>query len=95
MPTSMSRTMFFVGLGYGVLLATIRCLGLSANHVRAADWKRPLGLLKSGKDGSIKKAAQYFGIERLMRTKRCTRPMDGRADALLIAYYGRTQELAW
>lgn len=52
-----------------------------------AQWKAKLGLLNSSKGASREKAVNLFpGVEsRLTRVKD-----DGRAEALLIAHYGRT-----
>lgn len=58
----------------------------SVEFVTPAVWKAKLGLLNSGKGASREKAVNLFpAVEsRLARVKD-----DGRAEALLLAYYGR------
>lgn len=79
----------------GVLRAVCELRGLSVQYVPPATWKRYFGLLKKDKSASVQKAidllpqcANFF--RKHYRNKIID--LDGRAEAVLIALYGRRKE---
>lgn len=54
--------------------------------VKPAVWKKALGLNKKDKDASIKKAIELFPE---MESKLARKKDHDRAEALLLAYYGK------
>lgn len=82
MPGQGVRSMFMVGVGFGVWLALLAALALPHTRVRPAIWKRALGLGKD-KEASRLRAMQLFPGADLRRKKD-----HGRAEALLLAYWG-------
>lgn len=82
---------FNYGRGYGVILGVMGALGLWYREVPSATWKTALHLSRPRGDkdfdpkaASLTKARLLFPEVRLFRKKD-----HGRAEALLIAYYGR------
>ena len=82
MPEQGTRSMFTVGLGYGLWIAILATLELSYTNVRPALWKRSLGLSKD-KEQSRLRAMQLYPAADLRRKRD-----HGRAEALLLAHYG-------
>lgn len=82
MPGQGSRSMFTVGLGYGLWLGILASLGLPYTSVRPGIWKRSLALGKD-KEAARLRAQQLFPSADLRRKKD-----HGRAEALLLASYG-------
>ncbi len=82
MPGQGVRSMFMIGVGFGVWLALLAALALPSTRVRPAIWKRALGLGKD-KEASRLRAMQLFPGADLRRQKD-----HGRAEALLLAWYG-------
>jgi hypothetical protein len=70
---------------YGQLIALLFSLRLSYTEVIPVVWKRVMlfGMAKAGKINDLIRARQLFPQIEIPKTK------DGRADALLIAEYGR------
>lgn len=88
MPGQGVRSMFTTGLGFGVWLGILTALAIPYTRIRPADWKRPLGLLGKDKEASRLKATQLFPRADLHRK------LDhGRAEALLLAWYGQRKGL--
>lgn len=85
MPGQGSRSMFTIGLGYGLWLGILASLQMSYTTVRPHVWKRSLALGKD-KEASRLRAIQLFPGAELRRKKD-----HGRAEALLLAYYGCQQ----
>jgi len=83
MPGQGTRSMFTVGVGFGVLLGVLSALQLPHSRVRPAIWKRTLGLGKD-KERARLRAMQLFPSADL-RLKR----HHGRAESLLLAWYGQ------
>ncbi|MFH1499883.1 MAG: hypothetical protein ABII82_18890 [Verrucomicrobiota bacterium] len=85
MPGQGVSSMFAYGKGYGVILGLLTALGIPYTEVPPATWKRALRV-PAGKDGARARASQ------LMPTAAHQWPLkkhDGRAEAALLACYGR------
>lgn len=80
-------SMFSFGYSLGVAEGVVTALKLPLIRVRPTAWKRRAGLVGCPKDASRGLAIEMFPnlAEDLSRKKDC-----GRADALLIAYFGAT-----
>ena len=83
MPGQGTRSMFTIGLGFGVWLGILGALGLAHTRIRPAVWKRRLRLT-SDKEQARLRAMQLFPRADLRRKRD-----HGRAEALLLAWYGR------
>ena len=84
MPGQGVRSMFTIGLGFGVWLGILAALELPFTRVRPALWKTAIGLRGKDKEASRLRAQQLFPTADLRRKKD-----HGRAEALLLALYGR------
>jgi crossover junction endodeoxyribonuclease RuvC len=82
MPGQGTRSMFTVGLGYGLWLGIITALSLPYTSVRPGVWKRSMTLGKD-KEASRLRAQQLYPSADLRRKKD-----HGRAEAVLLASYG-------
>jgi crossover junction endodeoxyribonuclease RuvC len=82
MPGQGVRSMFTIGLGFGVWLGVLAALNMPYTRVRPAVWKRALGLGKDKEQARLK-AMQLFPTAALRRKQD-----HGRAEALLLAWYG-------
>lgn len=80
------------GQGYGELIGILTALGVKIVEVRPSVWKKGMGLTKE-KDDSIALCERLFPEVNLLPTPRCTKPSDGMAEALLLAEYGRRNNL--
>lgn len=80
------------GQKYGELIGILTCLGVKIVEVRASVWKKGMGLTKD-KDDSIALCERLFPSVNLLPTPRCKKPSDGMAEALLLAEYGRRNNL--
>lgn len=80
------------GQGYGEIIGILTALGIKIVEVRAAAWKKGMGLTKE-KDDSIALCERLFPLVNLLPTPRCKKPSDGIAEALLLAEYGRRGNL--
>ena len=81
MPGQGTRSMFTIGVGFGVMLGVLAALALPYSRIRPAIWKRTLGLT-SDKEQARLRAQQLFPGADLRRKKD-----HGRAEALLLAWY--------
>lgn len=70
------------GVGFGLWLGILEAFNIPTCRVRPADWKRTLHLT-SDKGLSLALARRYYPQASLARKKD-----HGRAEALLLAYYG-------
>ena len=86
MPGQGVASSFAFGVGFGAVLAVLQTLCLPLELVTAATWKRALGL-SSDKRASLDKARLLFPTADLRLAKH-----DGRAEALLIAYWRQSQD---
>lgn len=82
MPGQGVRSTFTTGLGFGLWLGVLAALTLPYTRVRPAIWKRALSLGKD-KERARLRAMQLFPTADLRRKKD-----HGRAEALLLAWYG-------
>src|SRR5262249_15174798 len=82
MPGQGVRSMFTCGLGFGVWLGMLATLWLDHTRVRPGVWKRALGL-SGDKEQACLRAMNLYSAANLRRKKD-----HGRAEALLLAYYG-------
>lgn len=85
MPGQGVASSFQFGVGFGSLLAACRYIAMPLELVTPATWKRALGL-SSAKRASLDRARMSFPTAELHLAKH-----DGRAEALLLADYGRRQ----
>ena len=87
MPKQGVASVFSFGFSAGVLRGVIGALGIPYTLVTPQAWKKAMlaGIGSKEKDGSILRAKQLFPKHSsiLLKTK------DGRAEAMLIAQYGR------
>lgn len=94
MPGNRPASTFSIGETYGAIRGILSALRRPYSEVRASVWQRAMLTGVPGEDTkarSLRAAAALFPCEAL-RTPR-GRALDGRADALLIAEYGRRREL--
>jgi crossover junction endodeoxyribonuclease RuvC len=86
MPGQGSTSMFRFGFGCGLWEGIIAALALPLTKVTPQAWKKELMAGMKDKDAARIRAQELFPqcVEQLFRKKDC-----GRADALLIAEYGR------
>ena len=85
MPGQGVASSFSFGVGFGSLLGACRYVAMPLELVTPAVWKRALGL-SSDKRASLDRARMLFPTAELHLAKH-----DGRAEALLLAEYGRRQ----
>jgi crossover junction endodeoxyribonuclease RuvC len=83
MPGQGVRSMWMTGYGYGIWIGLLAALKLPYTTVRPAVWKRALGLSKDKEQARLK-AMQLFPSAPLRHKQD-----HGRAEALLMAWYGR------
>ena len=82
---------FAFGMNYGRVLGLLEALGIRTVHVPASKWKQAMGLRGEDKATSVALAAQLFPHLKDQLYGPRGAPLDGRAEALLIAYYGAKQ----
>jgi crossover junction endodeoxyribonuclease RuvC len=85
MPGQGVGSMFSLGMSYWGAAGVVAALGLPLNLIQPAEWKRHFRL-DSNKDLARGLAARLFPDVKLTRKKD-----HGRAEALLIAKYGKTR----
>lgn len=89
MPQQGVSSTFKLGQGFGTWLGILAALRIPYERVEPAKWKREMGIASgSDKGASIIRASQLFPAASLSRKKD-----DGRADALLLAEWGRRKLL--
>ena len=81
-PTDGKTIAFTLGQGYGEIVGVLATLGVAFHLVAPATWKRALGVTE--KADSRRKAQELYPTAPLSRVKD-----HGRAEALLIAEWGR------
>lgn len=94
MPGQGVTSMFSFGRNKGIIEGMLLACGIDYKLVPPQTWKRHFGLrLPHGtdkrtiKNASIQKAKELFPGVSLLATKRCVKPHDGMAEALLMAEY--------
>lgn len=86
MPGQGVTSMFSFGQSFGILLGVLGALGVRVRLVTPASWKRQAKLTGQDKDAGRQLALQLWPE----RSSDFARKLDtGRADAALIAYFGR------
>jgi crossover junction endodeoxyribonuclease RuvC len=88
MPGQGVTSMFNMGYGLGALHAILNCLYIRTTRVRPQEWKKEFGLIKKDKGDSIRVAQELFPHADITLKKH-----HGRAEALLLAEFGRRQNL--
>jgi crossover junction endodeoxyribonuclease RuvC len=83
MPGQGVRSTWTTGYGYGLWLGVLATLRLPHTRIRPVVWKKALGLGKDKEQARLR-AMQLFPAADLRRKKD-----HGRAEALLLAWYGR------
>ena len=88
MPSQSSSSTYVTGRGGGIWEGMLAGLALPYTLVQASQWKRVLSLTGQEKSGSRVRAQQLFPsiADRFSKVKD-----DGRAEAILLAEYGRRQ----
>ena len=84
MPGQGVASTFKFGKGYGEIIGVLATLGLGYRAISPAGWKRAMGLQRAEKADSRRKAQELYPTASLARVKD-----HGRAEALLIAEWGR------
>ena len=82
MPGQGVRSMFTIGVGFGLWLGVLAALAVPYSRIRPAMWKRAMGVGKD-KEQCRLRAQQLFPSADLRLKKH-----HGRAEALLLAYHG-------
>jgi hypothetical protein len=77
------RSMWTTGYGYGLWLGILAALQLPYTPVRPAFWKKALGLGKDKEQARLRAMQLYPAADLRLRKHH------GRAEALLLAWYGR------
>ena len=92
MPGQGVSSMFSIGYGYGLWLGILSALKISYIEITPQSWKKEMmaGMGKEKKASCYKVQQMFPDIE--VFTKR-GRALDGRADAILIAEYGRRKNM--
>jgi crossover junction endodeoxyribonuclease RuvC len=88
MPGQGIASAFGFGVGFGSILSVLQTLRLPLELVTPSVWKRAVGL-SSDKRASLDKARLLFPLADLTLAKH-----DGRAEALLLAYWIQSRRLA-
>lgn len=80
--------MFAFGMNFGRVLGCLETLGVQIHYAAPTKWKQRLGLRGEDKNQSVALAAQLFpGLAKQLYGPRGG-GLDGRAEALLLAFYG-------
>jgi len=88
MPGQGVTSMFHFGENFGQICGLLTGLGLKYECVTPMKWKKCMGV-SSDKQTSIQRALEYFPDAPLMKSKRSRVPDNNRAEALLLALFGR------
>jgi len=91
MPGQGVTSMFSIGMGYGLLLGLVTGLRLPYAVVHPRTWKKIMLRDVPGDDQkgrSIIAAGRLFPNVDLRKSERARKPHDGKAESLLLAWYG-------
>ena len=95
MPGQGVTSMFGFGKGYGIWIGILAALGIPYTFVTPQSWKKELMQGEHDKEAAVGRALQLYpqcSAELTVRRGAVTKPQAlGRADALLIAEFGRRQ----
>ncbi len=92
MPGQGVSSTFSIGKGFGLWEGVAAALGLRYMIVHPRTWQKVLHRDIQGDDTksrSILAAGRLFPGVDLRRTAKCDKPHDGKADAMLLAWYGK------
>jgi hypothetical protein len=89
MPGQGVRSMFTVGVGFGLWLGILAALQLPHTRVRPYVWKKALGLSKDKEQARLRAQQLYPAADLRLRKHH------GRAEALLLAVYGERLAPIW
>lgn len=87
MPKQGIKGAFTYGIGYGKIKACLDILEIPYQEIHPAKWKKEYSLINKGKDASVKAAQQLFPNIQFFTPR--GRMLDGRAESLLMALYGK------
>jgi hypothetical protein len=87
MPKQGIKGAFTYGIGYGKIKACLDILEIPYQEIHPVKWKKEFALINKGKDASVKVAQQLFPDIEFYTPK--GRMLDGRAEAILMALYGK------
>lgn len=88
MPGQGVTSCFSFGRNFGFILGLLTACQIPYQLVRPQVWKKEFGCT-SDKNTSVEVAQRLYPNADLYRTERCTKPHDGKAEALLLAEWGR------
>lgn len=91
MPQQGVTSVFNYGRGYGKIQSILEILKIPYAEIRPTQWKKEFGLIKKDKKQSVTLAKKLFPGAELVTPR--GRLIDGRAEALLMAEYGRRKNL--
>lgn len=89
MPHQGVTSMFNFGKSAGYIEGVLSALGIPYQLVPPATWKREFSLIGKDKRASVEVCRKLFPDVDLKRTERCKTESDGKAEALLLAEWGR------
>lgn len=92
MPGQGVVSMFNFGQNFGYIKGVLDSFSIPTTLVSPQKWKKYYGL-HSDKQESINKCKSLFPNVNLKKTNRCKNDSDGMAEALLIAEWGRMQDV--
>ncbi len=97
MPQQGVSSTFSIGRGFGLWEGIVAALEKPHVIVHPRTWQKVMHRDVQGdntKSRSILAASRLFPAVDLRKTPRCKKPHDGKADAMLLAWYGRHYVLA-
>ena len=83
--------MFNFGKNYGYILGVLDAYGIPYTLVHPKKWKSAVGVT-ADKKTSIRRVKELFPGVDLKKNTRCRTDHDGKAEAILIAFYGMIQQ---
>jgi crossover junction endodeoxyribonuclease RuvC len=92
MPKQGVTSAFNYGKGFGVFETIAAILDIPYHDPRPAKWKKEMGL-NADKINSIKLCKRLFPAVNLLASDRCRKDHDGIAEAILLAEWGRRNNL--
>lgn len=87
MPKQGVSSTFTFGKGFGIIIGVVGSLGIPFSFVRPQAWQKTFSIGKDTKADAVSIASRLFPDAELYGPKGGKK--DGRADALLVAEYGR------
>ena len=93
MPKQGVKGVFNYGMGYGKLIAVLELLSIPYIEIHPTKWKKEFSLFKKTKADSVATAEKLFPDMKGKFITQKGRLMDGKAESLLMAEYGRRKNL--